>query len=121
MSARIPADNMFTPPGTIKLSPAALKLARDFATTTKDMGNNLVPVFDWAMSITYKLAPDAPPQEAGDCVMLGALERHKIPHGFIQSVDGVEFAIEIPPQIWQKCPERLIDVDETAFSKLTLR
>lgn len=36
-------------------------------------------------------------------------------------IDGVEFAIEIPKDIWTDRPQRLIDYDETQSFKLVLR
>ena len=113
----------FTPPGIVKVSAAALKLARDFGESVKRMRPNQdwVASFDWALARSFRVSPDAPWQNVGPGLDLGAYERHKIPPGFIQTTDGVEFAIKIPREVWESSRHRLIDTDETAFSKLALR
>lgn len=115
-------DHGFTPPGTIKLSSAALEYAREFDQSLKsNQPGNWVVVFDWATSISVKSGPDAPSEDIGACVTLGASERHEIPSGFTQTVDGVEFAIQIPKEVWENSVRRLIDIDETLLFKLALR
>jgi hypothetical protein len=115
-------DHGYTPPGVIQVSPAALQLARDFYETVKNMqGGNWLVVFDWATSVTKKLGPDQPSQDVPDGVMMGASKRHEVPAGFSQTVDGLEFAIQIPKEIWEKSAQRLIDLDKTQFFKLALR
>lgn len=112
----------FSPPGIIKVSAAALKLARDFHETIKaTRQKDWVVSFDWSDSIIIRRDPNEPPEDIGACLTLGAYERHQIPPGFVQRLDGLEFAIKIPPDVWQKSVQRLIDVDTGQLFKLTLR
>lgn len=112
----------FTPPGIIAVSPSALKLARDFdeAVNHGPRGKYIV-TFHWSLSISIRRNPDAPSEDIGACLTLGAYERHQIPREFIQTIDGLEFAMEIPGDVWKKSTHRLIDLDETLLFKLALR
>jgi hypothetical protein len=115
-------DREFNPPGFIKVSPAALKLARDFSETIKfTQKGDWVVIFHWAHSISVRPEPNAPLQDIGACLMLGASERNEIPSNVSQTGGGVEFAVEIPKEIWEKSIQRLIDIDEKQFFKLALR
>jgi hypothetical protein len=116
------SGNGFAPPGIIKVSAPALKLARGFDETIKrTQRGDWVVAFDWAHSIGVRRGPDQPLEDIGACLTLGAFERHEIPPGFTQTIDGVEFAIKIPSDIWKKSIQRLIDADETLLFKLILR
>jgi hypothetical protein len=121
MSAEDP-DDRFIAPGTLKVSASALQLARGFdeAIASKQNGNWVV-VFDWADSISVHRAPDAPWEDIGACLTLGAYKRGEVPPGFTYTVDGFEFAIRIPTDVWQKSTHRMIDTDDTLLFKLTLR
>ena len=44
-----------------------------------------------------------------------------VPKEVIQRVDGVTFAVRIPKHVYDASAQRLIDFDETAFSKVVLR
>lgn len=114
------SDHGFTPPGIIKVSPAALKFARDLAETVRQ-GGNWVVTFDWAHSINVRRGPNEASEDIGACLTLGAYRRHQVPPGFTQAVEGVEFAIKIPKEIWEKSVEHLIDIDESLLFKLALR
>jgi hypothetical protein len=116
------SDDDFTSPGVIKVSVAALRFARDFNNVAKSKHRvDYVVAFDWAQSISIRRGPNEPLENIGACLMLGAYERRHIAPGFIQTVDGLEFAIKIPPNVWQKSAQRLIDVDAGQMFKLTLR
>jgi hypothetical protein len=116
------SDDDFTPPGILKVSPAALQYAREFVDTVKGrQGRDWVATFDWATSISVKRGPNEPSKDIGACLTLGASERHEIPPGFTQTIDGVEFAIQIPREIWAKSVERLIELDKSLLFKLALR
>jgi hypothetical protein len=109
-------------PGTIKVSAAALKYARDFIETVAAVhGDNYVATFDWSQSVTIRPTPDATPQPVDDCLMLGASKRSDVPPESIHTVDGVEFAIELPVEILKASAQRLIDFDKNVLFKLVLR
>ena len=124
MTASTPhqSDPEFTAPGIIKLSASALEYARQFDAMIKGtQKGKWIVVFDWAEQISVKHGPDEPSEDIGACLTLGAYERHQIPYGFTQTIDGVEFAVKIPREIWEQSADRLIDLDETKLFKLALR
>ena len=114
-------DDGFTPPGIIRVSTSALQLARDFAQVIHTRSGDWVAVFDWATDVTVRRGPKEPSEAIADCVMLGASQRHEVPREAIQAVNGLEFAIQIPKNIWETATQRLIDTDESIFFKLVLR
>ena len=106
----------------VQVSVAALKFARDFRGVAKSKRRaDYVVAFDWAQSISIRRAPNGPLENIGACLMLGAYERRHVPSDSIQTVDGFEFAIRIPQDVWQKSALRLIDVDAEQMFKLALR
>ena len=115
-------DAEFTSPGTIRVSTAALKFARDFGEAVKGMQRgDYVVAFDWAESISMRRAPNEPLENIGSCLMVGAYEREQVPARCIQTIEGFEFVIKIPSGVWEKSVKRLIDLDPEALFKLALR
>lgn len=116
------ADGDFIPPGTLRISDAALQFARDFcAEVGRSQSGNWVIVSGWASSISLKRAPDAPYEDFGACVVLEAGRRNEVPPDFIARQDGLDFAVAIPRFIWESRPQRLIDFDASQLFKLILR
>ena len=115
-------EGIYATPGTIEVSAAALKYARDFiATVTAVHGDNFVATFDWSYAITVRRTPDATPEPVDDCLMLGATQRRDLPPGVTQTVDGVEFAITMPAEVLQMSVRRVIDFDKNSLFKFVLR
>jgi hypothetical protein len=115
-------ESVFIAPGIIELSAAALEYARDFANAIVGIqGGNHVVTFDWSQSVTVRPTPDAPWNDIADCLMLAAYERNDVPPGFVQNVDGAEFAIRMPVEVLNASTKRLIDIDESLLFKLALR
>jgi hypothetical protein len=114
-------DDLFVAPGTITVSAAALKLARDFITVVNgEHGRNWIAVIDWATSQTVKRAPDAVSESMGPGLGLGASKYKEIPPAAISKVDGFEFALQIPRHVWEKSARRVIDIDDKQLFKLAL-
>jgi hypothetical protein len=114
-------DEPYVPPGTIRLSPAVVHFAREFITSVNgEKGNYWVAAIGWATSVTVKESPDAQPREIGPGLSLGAYRRHEVPPDVIDKVDGLEFVLHIPQQIWEQSSRRLIDMDESLLFKLRL-
>ena len=113
----------FTLPGVVNVSAAALQMARDFAAALKrERPQDWVVCFDWADSRQMRFPrPGGAMQELGPGFDLAAYERRTVPHEVIQSIDGVIFAIKIPSRVWLNSTKRLIDVDASSKSGLTLR
>jgi hypothetical protein len=114
----------FTSPGLIKVSDAALRTAREFADFLKQdrPDEDWVVGFDWADSRQMRFPrPGGPMQELGPGIDLAGYERRSVPDEVIQTIDGIAFAIKVPSRVWLNSAKRLIDVDPTAGSGLTLR
>ena len=118
-----PPLSYYAPPGVIRVSPEALKMARDLDYTIRRMrqvGDPLVS-FEWSTGRSARPSPDAPWQDLGPGLGLGAGERADVPAEAIQTVEGLDLAIKVPADIYERSRERLIDVDSNAFEGLALR
>lgn len=115
------SDDDFVEPGVVQVSPAALSLARDFASVVgKKNGKAHIVTFDWAESVSVTEAPGERPKQVGPCLMLGAYERHQVPVGLTHSIDGFEFAVRIP-KAQLSSDGFMIDFDPGLLFKLVLR
>jgi hypothetical protein len=113
----------FAPPGAVRVSAAALKMAREFdeAVRRATSQDDWIVTFDWAFARSVRQRPGCPTEDIGPGLDLITYARSDTPPEVIQRVEGVTFAIKIPSHIYNASTQRLIDVDETAFSKLVLR
>lgn len=114
-------DEVFIAPGTVRVSEAALKKARDFAAASgAGPSGRRVVAFDWAQSIAIGRRGE-PSREVGPCLILGAYERNDVPAGFTEHVGRLEFAVRMPLEVLAQSTERLIDVDDSMPFELVLR
>ena len=60
-------------------------------------------------------------EDIGPGLDIVAYDRPHVPTEVVQQRDGIAFAINIPSRIYEASVERLIDIDETTFSKVVLR
>jgi hypothetical protein len=114
----------FTSPGIINVSTVALRMARDFADSLiqQQPDRDWVVCFDWADSRQMRFPrPGGRMQELGPGFDLAAYDRRTVPDEVIQNSDDVIFAIKIPSRVWLNSTQRLIDVDASSKSGLTLR
>jgi len=114
----------FTFPGIVKVSDAALQMAREFCDQIRQQmpDQAWVVCFDWADSRQMRFPrPGGPMRELGPGFDLAAYERHQVPDEVVQSIDGVVFAIKMPSRVWMNSQKQLIDVDVKAESGLKLR
>jgi hypothetical protein len=118
----IPLD-AFAPPGLVNISDAALELARAFQQALKERqpDTDLVVVFDWAEGRQFRLKDADEWRELGPGIDLGAFRRSQIPDGVIHPVRGVELAVKISRDVYERAHRRLIDRDDGVLSKLVLR
>jgi hypothetical protein len=116
-----PPHSYYAPPGMVALSPAALELARRFGEQTKRAKPDQVVAFDWAISRGVRRRIDGPMEELGPGLDLVSFDAVSVPKDVIQQVERVTFAVRIPKHVYEASAQHLIDVDETAFSKLVLR
>jgi hypothetical protein len=77
--------------------------------------------FDWGDARSVRRRIDGPMEDVGPGMGIVAYDRADIPTAFVQQKDGIAFVIKIPSRIYELSAQSLIDVDETVFSKLTLR
>ena len=109
-------------PGVLRLSTEALNYAREFVeAVTAAHGDGNIAMFVWVDLMTFKPDPAATTRVVKDFLDVGAIGRSEIPADAIQTVDGLDVVIQIPLAVLQKSVQRLIDVDENAFSKLVLK
>jgi hypothetical protein len=114
----------FISPGVIKISAAALQLAREFDGFLKQEKpeQDWIVCFDWADSRSMRFPrPGGPMQDLGPGFDLAAYERRQVPDEVTQHTDGIAFAIKVPSRVWLNSAQRTIDVDESGGSGLTLR
>ena len=114
----------FTLPRLLKVSAAALRMARDFGDFLKQdkPDQDWVVCFDWADSRQMRFPrPSGAMQELGPGFDLAAYERKNVPDEVMQAIDGVAFAIKVPSRVWLNSAKRLIDVDPRDSSGLVLR
>ena len=118
-----PPLSYYAPPGIIRISPEALKAARDLDYTARRSHRirDALVSFEWFTGGTLRRKPDGPETELGPSLGLGAGERANVPKEAIQTIDGLDLAIKIPAEVYNESRERLIVVDETQFHGLALR
>jgi hypothetical protein len=118
-----PPYRSYAPPGVVKVSPSALKMARELAerVLVTCPGRPQVIVFGWSDSGWVRKPPNGPRIELGPGIDLCAHDAADVPRDVLQTVDGVEFAIRIPRHIYENSALRLIDANETEASGLRLR
>jgi len=118
-----PPYSFFAPPGVVRVSESALKMAREFAADAKRArpDGSFVISFAWGDSRAVRRGIDGPLEELGPGLDLVAYDPPDVPSEVIQTVEGLAFAIQIPSNIYDKSAHRLIDTDERLKSKLTLR
>ena len=114
-------DDGFNRPGEIGISPAALAEAREFAAAVGALnhGAQIVSI-GWALSLIQR-DPGQPEQQLGPCLMIGAYRRDQVPAKFIDVIDGLELAFQIPDNVWPPGAQRIIEVDKTKPFGFALR
>jgi hypothetical protein len=106
-------DDFFNSPGQVGISPEALAEAREFAAAVGALNHGAQIVnIGWALSLILR-EPGQPEQQVGPCLMLGAYRRDQVPKEFIDVIDGLELAFQIPDNAWPPAAQRIVDVDKT--------
>src|ERR1700719_4230839 len=102
------SDDGFNSPGQVGISPAALAEAREFAAAVGALnhGAQIVSI-DWALSVIQR-DPGQPEQQLGPCLMIGAYRRDQVPAEFIDVIDGLELACQIPDNAWPRGAQRIV-------------
>ena len=117
------AEEFFAPPGAVRVSPAALKMVQEFGGRVRRAPSdaNWISGFEWFFARSIRPRPDAPWEDMGPGLALGAYARSDLPPAAVQRIGGVELVIKIPRHVYESSTERLIDVDAIAPFKLVLR
>lgn len=115
--------NSFAPPMAISVTPAALRLAKDYAVSVrrKAPGVDVVVAFQWAESFSSRPRIDGPLIRHGPCLHLWYHERAQYPRGVIRRAGDFEFAIIVAAQIYQSGAGHVIDADADSPTGLVLR
>ena len=108
--------------GMVRVTPAALDLARAFAEKMQasQPGEDRVVSFNWADMRRLRLHGNTW-ADVGPSLALGTWPRAEVPAECIEVVDGLAFAIWIPEPTRSAARERRIDRDDSVPTKLTLR
>lgn len=115
-------DEVFIETGIVRVSDAALQMAREFAGVSRaGPSGRRVATFDWAQSITISDHAGAPEREVGPCFILGAYEREDVPPDCIERVGRFQYAIRMPREVLAQGAERIIDADESVPFGLVFR
>ena len=104
---RVPLEAC-TLPGTIKVTPAALKLAEQFQAAVPV---GWIVAFSWHDGQRIKANKDAPWVDMGPGLGLGAYEIGGIPEEAIYHSGSLRYAVLIRKEIVDSHPEGLIDLD----------
>lgn len=117
------ADDYFVVPGTIRISSSALAFAREFARQTRALADarNLILTFGYSFERTLRKGPGAPIIDLGPGFDLGLHDRSKVPDRTVHRDGDLEFAIQVPPWIYEASRDRTIDFEDIAPPKLVLR
>lgn len=117
-----PPHSFFAAPGAVRVSASALRMAREFSAQVGATmpGCDQVIAFDWADSRFVRRPAGGPRVELGPGLDIVAYDRADIPADVIQTIDGFDFAVRIPKNIYEARSLRLIDIDAGAASGLTL-
>jgi len=114
-------DDGFNSPGQVGISPATLAQAREFAAAVgaSNHGAQIVSI-GWAFSVILG-EPGQPEQNRGACLIIGAYRRDQVPKEFIDVIDGLELAFQIPDNVWPPGAQGIVDIDKTKPFGLGLR
>ncbi len=117
-----PPYSFFSPPGSIEITPAAMKLARDFSIAARQVD----PQFDWVIVFEWfeerRVRENATSQwiDLGAGLDLGAYAPQDIPPGVTCLREGMSIVLKIPATIRQSVALKRIDVTEGGTNKLRL-
>lgn len=115
-------DEAFIEPGIVRVSKAALQMAREFSGASgAGPGGRRVTTFDWAQSISISDRAGGPVRDVGPCLILGAYERADVPPEFVARVGQFEYAVRMPREVLAQAVERMIDADKSAPFGLVFR
>ncbi len=118
----INSNEIFVPPGTIRISSGALQrglilLAELYP---KHNNNQELLVFQWADSYRRRVPNTNTWEDWGNGIQIWSIKRDDIPLTAFQSIEAIELAISIPSHIWERSRLRLIDTDPSTRSGLNL-
>lgn len=114
----------FSRPGAVKISPAALEMAREFHAelVRTRPGEDWLVCFDWADSRRARIPRDSNQWvDLGAGLDLTAYEREKVPRAAIQNIGGLEILVKISELVLSSSAGRSIEIDEQVRTHLALR
>ena len=115
--------DIYTPPGIVRVSPAAVSLAHDHAGShiAKSQSPDDLPSFAWAVDYRLRQSDGVSWKASGPCVVLVGVSRADFPADAICTTGGLQYLIQIPSDIYERANERLIDRYDNELSKIILR
>ena len=117
-----PPYSFFSPPRSIDVSPAAMKLARDLLATARraDPKTSWVAVFDWSDERRVRERATSQWVDIGPGLDLAAYAAHDLPPEVAQLHDGVPITFKIPGTIRDALALKRIDAAPEGMNKLRL-
>ena len=98
------------PPGTIRVTDRALKRARQFQDAVPF---GWISTFLWCDGREKRASKDAPWEDQGPGLDLGAYRVEQIPKEAVCTAGSLKYAVCISKDIIDSHPERTIDLDKT--------
>lgn len=107
-----PDMKFFVAPGLVRLTPAALALAKRFSDQIPGIGSGgWMVTFSWASARSISDPRRGVVKDLGPGLDLGAHRPEQVPAGAVHVEDGLKFALQIPREILAEAPRKIIDVD----------
>ena len=112
------ADNLhFLPKTTGQISAPAFDKLKSLAST---IGPQWIAGFYYYSNSQVRLSKDAGWIDQGAGIGLGGFKRADIPSGYEHQREGIDYIIQIPPNIWASAKLGIIDIDPSMGKKFII-
>jgi hypothetical protein len=110
-------DRYFLHPTKGKISDQAFNQLKSFA---RSIGPTSIVGFYYYSQCKMRPSKDADWIDHGPGIGLGGYQRADIPNGYAHHRDGIDFIIQIPPDIWASAKLGIIDRDPSVTGKFII-
>ena len=107
----------FLPKTTGQISDSAFTELKSFASS---IGPKWIAGFYYYSKSQVRPSKDATWIDQGSGIGLGAYKRADIPAGYEHQREGIDYILQIPPDIWSSGKLGIIDVDPSASRKYVI-
>jgi hypothetical protein len=113
----MPNDTYFLPRSKGQISDLAFKALNSFA---RSIGPQWIAGFYYFTMMQVRPTKESEWIDQGAGIGLGSYKRANIPEGYIHQHHGIDYILQIPPQIWEQGKLGIIDVDPTVGGKFII-